>query len=53
MKYGIRVLIKKTNEYGYIIRRIDSQRYEIWLDSEKEISISPEEFVEIKKEKNE
>jgi hypothetical protein len=52
--FGVRVLIKETNELGYITRRLDAHSYEIWLDSGRELVLDPEEFIELKKEqKNE
>lgn len=48
--FGVRVFVKKHKEHGYIIRRLDSQNYQILLDSQLEIFIGPDEFVEIKKE---
>lgn len=49
--FGVRVFVEKNNEYGYIIRRLDAQNYQILLDSELEVFIGPNEFVEIEKEK--
>lgn len=46
--FGVKVLIKETEEYGYITRRLDSQNYEIWTESEKELTLGPSEFIEIK-----
>ena len=47
--YGIKVLVIKTNEYGYITRRLNAQAYEIWLESGVEVVLDKDEFVELKK----
>jgi translation initiation factor IF-1 len=52
-KIGVKVLVKKTNEQGYITRRLDADNYEIWLESGDLITISPKEFLEIQGDKNE
>lgn len=52
MKYGIKVKIigdsEVEEEFGYILRRLNSCSYEIWLENSDEVVIlSPEEFKEI------
>lgn len=54
--FGIRVFVEKNKQYGHIVRRLNAHSYEIWLDSEVEVIVGPEEFFEVevkKKEKNE
>jgi translation initiation factor IF-1 len=41
------VIIKNTDEKGCIIRRINAQLYEIWLDNGDVVVLSPNEFNEI------
>lgn len=49
--FGVRVFVEKEKEHGYIVRRLDAHSYQVWLDSGFEVIISPNEFVEIEKEK--
>lgn len=51
MGHGVRVVLKDGRE-GYIVRRLDVDSYEIWLEEENiDLVLSPEEFLE--KEKDE
>lgn len=51
MNYGIRVVLKDGGE-GYIMRRLDSHSYEIWVESRAQaVVLSPDDFEE--KEKDE
>jgi hypothetical protein len=50
--FGVKVFVKNTGEFGYIVRRLNSQTYEIWLESKKELILDINEFVEIGKESN-
>lgn len=46
MKFGVQVVLKDGRE-GHIIRRLDAQSYEVWIEKEKnDIILSPDEFVE-------
>jgi hypothetical protein len=58
MGVGVKVLIKTKDEkghniteYGYIVRRLNAQVYEVWGESSQSIFLlSPEEFTELPKE---
>jgi translation initiation factor IF-1 len=41
------VIINETGERGCIIRRMNAQSYEIWLDSGDVVVLSPNDFKEI------
>lgn len=46
MDYGVRVVLKDGRE-GYIVRRLDAQSYEIWIEEEDaDVVLSPDEFTE-------
>lgn len=48
MSYGIKVKIKDSEQYGFIVRRLNAQAYEIGLENSDEVVIlSPEEFIEV------
>lgn len=48
--YGVKVFIKESSEYGFIVRRLNCQNYEIILENDKVVNLSPNEFIEIEKE---
>lgn len=52
-KFGIKVLVKESNQYGFIVRRFNSQAYEIELDDNKVVVLDPKEFIEIERDKDE
>lgn len=43
------VIVKETEERGCIIRRINAQSYEIWLEDGSVKTLSPDEFNEIER----
>jgi hypothetical protein len=49
--FGVKVLIKDTNQNGFIIRRLNANSYEIQIEESDEILIlDPKEFIELEKE---
>lgn len=49
-KWGVRVKTTEDSIFGWIIRRIDASSYEIFLDNGKTVTLSPEEFKELRDE---
>lgn len=45
----VAVIVKETGERGCIIRRLDVQIYEIWLEDGSVKTFSPDEFHEIER----
>ena len=51
MLHGVRVVLK-DGRVGYIVRRLDANSYEIWIEDENsDIILSPEEFMEKENDK--
>jgi hypothetical protein len=45
---GVRVVVNDSQSTGYILRRLNSEAYEIWLDDEYTVKVlSPNEFTEV------
>ena len=45
---GVRVVVNDSQASGYILRRLNSEAYEIWLDNEYTVKVlSPNEFTEV------
>jgi len=45
---GVKIKVKDGEEYGYILRRLNADSYEVWLESaDSTVVLSPKEFVEV------
>jgi hypothetical protein len=48
LKGGVKVKVKDGGGDGYILRRLNIDSYEVWLEGEDRMAVlSPEEFVEV------
>lgn len=43
---GTKVKVKSTGQTGYITRRLNAHEYEIWLDDQNTVVLSPKDFIE-------
>lgn len=51
LKDGVKVKVKDGGGDGYILRRLNIDSYEVWLERGGQIAVlSPEEFVEVNDE---
>ncbi len=45
---GVKIKVKEGGDYGYILRRLNADSYEVWLEEKALLMvISPKEFVEV------
>jgi hypothetical protein len=47
MTSGVRILLNDEEIKGYIIRRLNSDSYLVWLDDGREMNLSPKDFIEV------
>jgi hypothetical protein len=48
LKDGVKVKVKDGGGDGYILRRLNIDSYEVWLETDDRMAVlSPEEFVEV------
>lgn len=45
---GVKIITASGSE-GVILRRLNSESYEIWLNNDEVVILSPKEFEEVKK----
>jgi hypothetical protein len=45
---GVRVILENGSS-GVIVRRLNAESYEIWLESDEIVILSPKEFKEVEK----